>query len=80
MKNVTITMEDTVLQRARIAAATEGKSLSKFIADTVAQKVGRPLTQKEALDRFLSGPLMRLTDENGKAPTRDQIYDDEDLR
>jgi hypothetical protein len=80
MKNVTITMDDAVLHRARVAAATEGKSLSKFIADTVAQRVGRPLTQKEALDRFLAGPLLNLTDEKGRAPTRDQIYEDEDLR
>jgi hypothetical protein len=73
MKNVTVTMEDALLQRARIAAARDGKSLSRFVAEAVEQRVGRPLSQREAIERFLAGPLMNLTDENGKAPTRDEL-------
>ena len=76
MKNVTVTMDETLLQRARIAAARDGKSLSKFIAETVELRVGRPLTQAEALEQFLAGPSLHLLDENGRAPTRDRIYDD----
>ena len=75
MKNVTVTMDEALVKRARIAAARDGKSLSRFVAEAVEQRVGRPLTQREALDRFLAGPLMDLTDENGKAPSRDQLYD-----
>ncbi|QGY01428.1 hypothetical protein MMSR116_05570 [Methylobacterium mesophilicum SR1.6/6] len=75
MKNVTVTMSEALLQRARVAAARDGKSLSRFIAEAVEQRVGRPLTQREALDRFLAGPLMHLTDENGKAPSREELHD-----
>ena len=75
MKGVTVTMDEKLLQRARVAAAKDGKSLSRFVAEAVEQRIGRPLTQREALERFLSGPLMDLTDENGKAPSRDQLYD-----
>ena len=75
MKNVTVTMNDALLQRARVAAAREGKSLSRFVADAVERRVGQPLTQAEALDVYLAGPLMRLTDENGKAPSRDEFYE-----
>ncbi|GJE54095.1 MULTISPECIES: hypothetical protein [Methylobacterium] len=77
MKNVTVTMDAALLQRARVAAARDGKSLSRFVAEAVESRVGRPLTQLEAIQRFLAGPLMNLTDENGKAPARDQIYDDD---
>ncbi|KQO59875.1 MULTISPECIES: hypothetical protein [unclassified Methylobacterium] len=77
MRNVTVTMEESLLQRARVAAARDGKSLSKFIAETVEQRVGRPLSQSQALERFLAGPPLHLLDENGRAPTRDQIYDAE---
>ena len=77
MKNVTVTMDETVLQRARIAAATEGKSLSKFISETVERRIGRPMTQSEALERFLAGPPLHLLDENGKAPLRSEIYRDD---
>ncbi|WP_375454896.1 hypothetical protein [uncultured Methylobacterium sp.] len=77
MKNVTVTMDEVVLRRARIAAASEGKSLSKFISETVEQRIGRPMTQSEALEQFLAGPPLHVLDENGKAPTRDQIYNDD---
>lgn len=77
MKNVTVTMDEAVLRRARIAAASEGKSLSKFISETVEQRIGRPMTQSEALEQFLAGPPLHVLDENGKAPTRNQIYDDD---
>ena len=76
MKNVTVTLDEKLLQRARVAAARDGKSLSRFIAETVEQRVGRPMTQREALDRFLSGPPLHVLDENGKAPTTAQLYDD----
>ena len=75
MKNVTVTMSEALLQRARVAAARDGKSLCRFVAEAVELRVGRPMTQREALDRFLAGPLMRLTDESGKAPSRDDLYD-----
>ena len=77
MKTVTVSMDEALLQRARTAAARDGKSLSRFVAEAVAHRVDRPMTQREALDRFLAGPLMTLTDDTGKAPTRDQIYDDD---
>ena len=77
MKNVTVSMSEALLQRARIAAARDGKSLSKFVAEAVEQRVGRPMTQREALDIFLGGPPLHVLDENGKAPTTAQLYDDE---
>ena len=73
MKNVTVTMDEPLMRRARVAAAREGKSLSRFVAETVARRVGQPMTQREAIERFLAGPLMNLTDEDGKAPTRDEL-------
>lgn len=76
MKNVTVTMDEAILQRARVAAARDGKSLSKFIAETVERRVGLPLNQREAIERFLAGPPWHLLDENGQAPTHDQMYDD----
>jgi predicted CopG family antitoxin len=80
MKNVTITLEDDLVSRARVEAAKEGKSLSRFVSELVERRVGRKKTQLEALQAFLAGPLMDLTDENGRAPSRDEIYDDALLR
>lgn len=78
MQTITVSLDDVVLQRAQEDAAREGKSLSEFIAKTVEQRVGRPtMSQREAMKRFLAGPPLRILDEHGKAPTRDQIYDDD---
>ena len=64
-----------MIARARVLAAQEGKSLSRFVSELLERRVGQKRTQSEALEAFLSGPLMNLTDENGKAPTRDMLYD-----
>jgi hypothetical protein len=74
MRNVTITLVDELASRARVEAAKEGKSLSRFVSELVERRIGRK-TQLEALQAFLAGPLMDLTNENGKAPSRDEIYD-----
>lgn len=75
MKNVTLTLPEDLIASARVQAAREGKSLSRFLAGLVEQRLGRRKTQKEALEAWLAGPLLDLTDENGKAPSRDEIYD-----
>ena len=78
MQTITVSLDDVVLQRAQDDADREGKSLSEFIAKMVEQRVGRPpMSQSEAMKRFLAGPPLHVLDENGKAPTRDQMHDDE---
>jgi hypothetical protein len=77
MKNVTVTMDETLLRRARVAAASEGKSLSRFIAETIERRVGRGLSQKDAVELFLSGPPLHVLDDGGRAPTTTQLYDDD---
>ncbi|PZO02131.1 MAG: hypothetical protein DCF30_05830 [Hyphomicrobiales bacterium] len=76
MKNLTLTLPDDAYGRLRVEAAREGKSMSKFVGELIERRVGRPMSKAEAMQRFLAGPLWDLTDENGNAPTRDQIYDD----
>ncbi len=74
MKNVTITMDERLLERVRVKAAREGKSVSRVMAEAAETFVGRTLTHKEALERILSRPLLNLT-VDGKAPSRDEIYE-----
>lgn len=76
MKNVTITLPEQTLAKLRIEAAKAGKSVSKFMADLAEERIGsRTVDPGQAMRQFLSGPLYDLTDENGKAPSREQIYD-----
>jgi hypothetical protein len=75
MGELTISLNEALVAKARIEAAKEGKTLSQFVSQLLEQRVGPPLTQSEALELFLAGPPLHILDENGKAPTTDDIYE-----
>jgi hypothetical protein len=59
MKNVTITLPDELARKARVEAAKADKSLSKFVADLLAERCGeRPGEDDKlgALREFFYGP------------------------
>ena len=57
MKNVTITLPEQTLKRARVAAAKEGKSLSKFVSDLVAREVDYDAEEiLQRLSKYFDGP------------------------
>ncbi len=78
MKNVTISMDEDLARRTRIAAAEAGLSVSRYLAEAArekieadAQKSGSRNRQLEALERILAGPKWDVT-ENGRMPTADE--------
>lgn len=77
MKNLTVSLPDETYQPLRLAAAREGKSISKLVGTLVDRhvRVREKRDPAEAMRRFLAGPRYNLTDENGNAPSRDEIYD-----
>jgi plasmid stability protein len=76
MTNVTITLDDETIQRTRVAAAQAGKSVSKFVGELLRKELGSsPLSRKEAMRRFLDGPPLNILNEDGTAPTTDQLYE-----
>jgi len=73
MKNVTITLDETVASQARVAAATQGKSLSRFISELVERAVaGQPKAQLEILEKFFSGPGVPGISKNWRG--REELY------
>ena len=79
MKNVTISMDDGLAQRARVAAAQKGMSVSRFVSGLVEQKLAEPPVrapnpdnpQYRAIQRILAGPQWDVT-ENGRMPTAEE--------
>lgn len=79
MKNVTISMDDGLALRARVAAARNGVSMSRFMSRLLEEKLAEPATrapnpnnpQYQALQRILAGPRWDVT-ENGRMPTSDE--------
>lgn len=81
MKNVTITLPENVAAWARVEAAKAGKSLSRFIADLLAEKSAGPAGPSheeaiKALEEFLSGPGFPGISKNWKG--RDELYAERD--
>jgi hypothetical protein len=79
MKNVTITLNERVAQWARVEAAKDGKSLSRWIGDRLETEMQTGSTQMAGLEALLSLPMAELT-QGGKLPSRAEYYDRESLR
>lgn len=81
MKNVTISMDDDLAQRVRVAAARSGQSVSRYLAEAGKRRIEqdeRPVldeakrkSQMEALERILSGPKWDVT-VDGRMPTAEE--------
>jgi len=78
MKNITISMDEDLAQRARVAAARAGKSVSKYLSEAARQRIdadeataGQQNLQLEALQRILAMPKWDVT-ENGRMPTAEE--------
>lgn len=79
MTNVTIKLSEDRLRDVRIEAARAGKSVSRFLSDTIDSNLPRnfpaqEMTQEErraALERILSGPKWSVMRE-GRMPTADE--------
>jgi hypothetical protein len=56
MKNVTITLPDELAHRARVAAAQQDKSLSRFVAEMLAERCKGESDKLAVLEQFLNGP------------------------
>ena len=57
MKNVTITLPEATLQRARVAAAKQNKSLSGYISELVTRELGYdPEEILRGLQKHFDGP------------------------
>jgi hypothetical protein len=84
MKNVTVTLPEELATRARVAAARENKSLSRYIADLLAEKCDGSVPANDrdaaikALEDFLSGPGFPDISKNWKG--RDELYAERDQK
>lgn len=74
MKNVTITLADDVARWARVKAAEQDKSLSRFLSELLAAEMGRAAAYEEAMHSYLSQKPYLLRRKGGKYPRRDELY------
>jgi hypothetical protein len=76
MKNVTISLRENVARWARVKAAEEDKSLSRFLADLLEERMRSDSgDHAEFLKTFRSVNPVRLREPGEKLPTREELYD-----
>lgn len=83
MPNLTITADETTLQRLRVEAATRNISVSRFVGELVKEKFAADDAYERAMTDFFSrGPYIEAQSrEDGRAwPSRDELYDRKGLR
>jgi plasmid stability protein len=78
MRNITISMDDDLARRTRVAAAHAGKSVSKYMAEAAREKLAVGIEpgsdrnlQLEAVERFLDGPQLNIS-KDGRMPAADE--------
>ncbi len=80
MKNVTISLDETVARWARVKAAEQDKSLSRFLAELLEERMKHEADYQAGLEVFRSMKPVRLRKAGEKLPTRDELYDRKILR
>jgi hypothetical protein len=73
MKNVTVTMEDSVADWARIEAARRNTSVSRLVGEMLAEKMRHDDAYERAMREALEFKSWGASD--GRYLTRDEIYD-----
>jgi hypothetical protein len=73
LRNITITLEDSLARWARIEAAREDTSVSQFLAELLRQRMREKDSYEKAMRRALARKPFPATD--GRYPKREEIYD-----
>jgi hypothetical protein len=73
MKNVTVTMEDSVADWARMEAARRNTSVSRLVGEMLAEKMRRDDAYERAMQEWLQRDLS-FTSDGSPYPKRNTLY------
>ncbi len=73
MKNVTVTMEDSVADWARMEAARRNTSVSRLVGEMLAEKMRRDDAYERAMQEWLQRDLS-FTSDGSPYPKREDLY------
>jgi len=74
MKNVTVTMDDSVADWARIEAARRNTSVSRLVGEMLAEKMRHDDAYERAMNEWMTRE--RTWKSNGNSyPKRDELYE-----
>lgn len=80
MKNITITLDDKTAAWARVHAARENMSLSRFLAGVLDARMRESREYERAMRRYLQRKPSAISKPSDTYPTRKDLYDRSGLR
>ncbi|MGJ3242200.1 MAG: CopG family transcriptional regulator [Opitutales bacterium] len=80
MKNITISMPDTLAKKTRIMAAEADTSMSQFLCRLVEEKARANSSYQTSMKRYLARKRGGIRTEGGPLPSRESLYDRDVLR
>lgn len=75
MKNVTVTLDPEVARWARIRAAEEDTSVSRFLGELLRREMTAEAAYRSAMERFLARGPGQLRDSPRPYPSRDDLHE-----
>jgi hypothetical protein len=80
MKNITVTLDEQTATWAKVCAARQNKSLSRFLGELLQTTMRDTHAYEEAMHRYLSHGPFSLAGEPTQYPPREDLYDRRLLR
>jgi hypothetical protein len=80
MKNITVTLDDETAAWARVYAAQQNKSLSRFLGELLHSKMHQSHAYEDAMHQFLSREPVPFNSDGAPYPKREDLYDRVKLR
>lgn len=75
MKNVTITVPESVARWARMWAARHNSSVSRLVGELLTARMREETAYDAAMKRYLGKKPRRLRKQTTRYPQRDELYD-----
>ena len=75
VRNVTITLDDETARWARVEAAKQDTSVSKFVGAMLRERMHREDAYERAKRSYRSRGTFAMSDPGDRYPTRDEIYE-----
>jgi len=80
MKNVTVTLDEKTAAWARVYAARQGMSLSRFLGDILHRTMRESREYEDAMRRYLEKGPVQLSQADRPYPSREALHDRARLR
>ncbi len=80
MKNVTVTLPEDLARWLRVKAATDDRSVSRWLAELLERMRRQEDQYQAAMKRYLAMKPRKIDWPDGCRPTREELYDRPGLR